>query len=265
MSEIIASGIIEARRLEAFAETFASKPPGAKTPLIHEIKLHFDRDGFHVTAVDPANITMVGPTTFHARGFDHYEAPGQAVVGVDLRTLLERISRADSDQLIEFQIDMETRNMDLSYGPADLSMSLIDHESVRVEPDVPDLDLPNTFTVTGETLSESISFADMVSEQLTIEGRPDERELVIDAEGDTDDVTVTYDDEDEELLDARIGEDAETIISLAYMKHVAKPIPDDSEVTVSFGDEFPVILEWEAFDGAFEVRQTVAPRIDTTQ
>lgn len=262
MSETsVAHGIISKDRLEQFAETFASKSPSMDNPLVEEAKIHMDSDGFHITAVDAANVCMVGPVDFAPRGFEHYESSGRATVGINLVSLIDRLDPAPKDALVEFTLDMETRKLRLSYDDADLTLRLIDPDTVRSEPDPADLDLPNTVTLTGERLNYATEITDMVSDHLFVEGRPDDREIVFRGQGDVDDATVSYSDEG--VIDAKVNEAVESVYSLDYMKALVKPIPDDAEVTLRFGNEFPLKVSWESFDGALEVRETLAPRIQS--
>lgn len=263
MSDVVVSGIIEKKRLVSFVETFHTGSIGNNnTPLVQEAKLHFDGDGITARAVDSANVCMVGPVSLAPRGFEAYESPGRVTIGVSLSALLDKLGPAESDQLVEFEVDMETRHLVLRYGTTEISQALIDPESIREEPDVSDLDLPNTLVVEGSAFSHAVTVADMVSGHVTIEGRPDEREVRFYAEGDTDDVNDTLGDEDT-LDGTKIAEAAESLFSLDYLDCLANPIPDDAEVTIQFGQEFPTILTWEAFDGEMEARQQLAPRIAT--
>lgn len=260
MSEIVASGIIEKQRLVAFLETFASKPTGMKQPLVGEAKIHLDGDGMHATAVDAAKHTMVGPVTLTPEAFESYDASGQAVMGVTLTKILDRLSPADAGALVEFELDMETRHLRLSYGAANVSVALIDPETIRSEPDVSELDLPNEVVITGDQLDHAADVTDMVSDHLSIAGDPDADSVSFTASGDVDDSEVIYENGD--CVDTDLSEGVYSLFSLAYFKAVAKPIPDDAEVRLQFGDEFPLRVEWSAFDGSLDAVQTIAPRLE---
>lgn len=261
MSDIIVEGIVEKHRLVSFCETFAANVPGNKAPLVQEAKIHFGDEGMYATAVDAANVAMVGPATLAPRGFEHFDTRGQATMGINLTALVDRLDPAGKSDLVEFEIDMETRHMNLSYGSANVSIALIDPETVRSEPDIPDVDLPNEVVLEGSALAHAIDVTAMVSDHVYVEGYPDDRKVVFRGQGDTDDATVAY--SDEEVIDADVSDACESVFSIGYMQGVSNPVPDDAEVTLQFGDELPVLLRWEAFDGAFDVRQTVAPRIQT--
>lgn len=260
MSEIVASAIIEKRRLEQFAETFASNPSGMEGELVKEAKIHWNDEGIESRAVDASNVAMVGPANLAPRGFEAYESPGSVTIGVNLIALLERLGPAGASQLIELEVDMETRHLRISYGSAEMSVALIDPDAIRQEPDTNDLPLENTVVITGDQFRHAIDICGMVSDNMTIEGYPDDRQVVFRGEGDTDDNTVSYGDE-ETHDGTQVSDEVVSRFSTDYLKALAKPIPGDELVTIEFGDTFPMELSWKTFDGAFTVEQQLAPRV----
>lgn len=251
--EIIASGIIEAGTLTQYIEAF--------TPLVSEAKVHFNDDGFEVRVVDSANVCTINPGTLDKTAFESFDSPGSATIGVPLEKLLDRLDMAGGDDLVYLAVDMETRRLRVKYGRANQTLALIDPQRIRKEPSKPELDLPNWFTIDGGTLSEAVKFADMVSDHVDLIGEPDNERVVIFAEGDVDDMEYVLEGDD--IIAGHIDADAMSIFSLDYIKEIAKPIPDDSEVTIQFGDEFPLKLAWSACDDAVSVDVALAPRIQS--
>lgn len=252
MSEVVA-GIVEADTLQSYLDTLLS--------LVDECKIHFGDHGLRVSAVEPANVAMYQDVTLAPRAFEHFETPGQAVVGVPLTRLDERLGRADGGDLVEFALDMQTRKLSLEYRNIEQSVALIDPDSIRSEPDNPDLDLPNTLTIEGRRFEDAVAVAEMTSDHLAIQGRPDDRQVCVVAENDVDDSVVTFDDETS--IDADVTRECESLFSTEYLDSIAGPMPADAEVTITFGDEFPVVIEYETLEGALSVEAMVAPRISS--
>lgn len=254
----VVAGIIEAGTLQQFVDTVGS--------LVSEARVHFNRDGLSVTCVDPANVAMYGPVELAARAFEHYEAPGQAVLGVNFDTLDERLGPANSGDLVEFVLDMETRTLRLEYRNITQRVALINPDTVRQEPDSPDLDLPNSVTITGQQFDEAVSVAEMYAGSnrdghLDIVAEPDEREVRFTVEGDTDDATITV--SDDEAIAADVSEQTVSMFGVPYLDDFASPMPSEVEVTLTFGEEFPLTVEYEACEGALSVFASLAPRIKT--
>jgi proliferating cell nuclear antigen len=246
-------GIIAAGTLQQFVDTL--------TPLVDEARVHINDDGLVVRAVDPANVCMYAPLTLAPRAFEAFEAPGAATVGVNLQTLDERLGRANSDDLVAVSVDMATRMLELSYRSIDLEVALIDPDAIRSDPDTPDdLALPNTVVIEGQQFDDAVAVAEMVSDHIRIAGRPDDRAVEFSGSGDTDSGRMTLSDED--VLDADVPERASSLFSTEYFEELADPMPDDADVTVRFGDEFPVRLSWAACEGALTAEAMCAPRIE---
>lgn len=252
MSEHVVEGIIGASYLQQLVDTH--------TPLVNECKMHFHEGGISVRVVDPANVAMA-LTDLGTEAFESYDCPGSAVVGVNLNALDDRLGLANSGDLIHFSLDMETRRLKLRVRNINQHAALIDPDALRSEPDLPDLNLPNWHTITGGDLAEAVAAADMVSDHISIRGDPDEGLVSYEAEGDTDESYVEYGDE--EVIASNVPEEAASLYSLDYLDEIATPIPDDSEVEIKFGDDHPMILEYECSEGAQSTTNFLAPRVQS--
>lgn len=251
--ESVVHAIASVDTLETYFETLKH--------LVDECKLHMSDEGFHVSAVDPANVAMMDYCDLAPRAFEAYDAPGAVTVGVNIGRLLDVLDPAGSDTLVDWNMNMETRKLEIQYGSTSHSLALIDPDQIRSEPNQPDLDLPNEVVIEGSDFKHALTVTDLVSDHVFIRGNIDKRQVEFFAQGDTDDTTVEYGDED--VIDAFIDADDEAIFSHEYLECFAKPIPNDAEVTLRFADENPVRLSWGAIEGAMDVRQMCAPRIQS--
>jgi proliferating cell nuclear antigen len=226
--------------------------------LVDECKIHLEADGLEIRAVDPANVGMVDLSLSEA-AFESYEADG-GLIGVNLVRLQDIAGMADSDQLVHLELDEETRKLHISIDGLEYTLALIDPESIREEPDLPDLDLPADIVIEGRDIDRAVTAADMVSDHIEL-GVDDADELFyVKAEGDTDDVHLELDTED---LIALTPGPASSLFSLDYLKDMNKAIPADAEVTMELGEEFPVKLHFEIAEGEGTVTYMLAPRIQS--
>jgi proliferating cell nuclear antigen len=226
--------------------------------LVDECKINLNEDGLAIRAVDPANVGMVD-LTLEVEAFESYETDG-GVIGVNLARLEDFVGMADSDQLVQLELDEETRKLHVRIDGLEGTLALIDPESIRKEPDIPDLDLPATIVVEGRDIDRAVKAADMVSDHIALGVDADEELFYVDAEGDTDDVHLELTRED--LIDLVAGE-ARSLFSLDYLKDMNKAIPKDAEVEVELGEEFPVKLHFDIAEGQGEVTYMLAPRIQS--
>lgn len=251
MSEIVAEGIIEADAFRTYLDALES--------LAVEARVHFNEDGLTCNVVDPANVAMYYPATLDKRAFESYDAPGSVTAGVALQRLTDKLNPADSDQLVNLEIDMETRMLTVDFGRAHQETRLIDPESIRKEPNPDEIDLPNSVTVSGEDIDEAVKIVDLVSDHVYLSGDPDDAPLTVSGQGDTDSSEVTFKPAD--CIDFATVGAVESVFSLDYLKEIVRPIPKDAEVTLEYGDEWPLRLTWAGVDGQLDVKAMLAPRI----
>ena len=226
--------------------------------LVDECKIHLDDDGLAIRAVDPANVGMVD-LSLDATAFESYEADG-GLIGVNLTRLEDIAKMADSGQLVQLELDEATRKLHIQLDGLEYTLALIDPESIRKEPDLPDLDLPATIVLEGADIDRAVKAADMVSDHIALGVDEDAELFYVDAEGDTDDVHFELARDD--LIDLRSGA-AHSLFSLDYLKDMNRAIPKNGEVTVELGEEFPVKIHFEIAEGQGSVTYMLAPRIQS--
>lgn len=228
-----------------------------------EAILRIGADGLEVSLVDPANVAM-HHVELSSSAFD-IAPKGSFPIGVNLNRLQDVIGKASNDQSIALGYKAETRKLNISYSNVSVDLACIDPDSIRQEPDVNELDLPNQFVVESEDFEDAVEMADMMSDHVVIECDPD-GEVAIIAEGDTDDVTVTL-DHDDLLPGSSITEEAVSMFSVAYLygkgKKKANILGDipDTELEVHVGDEFPMMMYFDFAGGDGSVETLFAPRI----
>jgi proliferating cell nuclear antigen len=226
--------------------------------LVDECKIHLNEEGLAIRAVDPANVGMVD-MELDAAAFESYEADG-GLIGVNLTRLEDIAGMADAGQLIQLELDEETRKLHIKIDGLEYTLALIDPDSIRQEPDLPDLDLPARVVIEGADIDRAVRAADMVSDHIAL-GVDEGAELFyVDAEGDTDDVHLELGPDD--LIDLEAG-DAHSLFSLDYLKDMNKAIPKNGEVAVDLGEEFPVKMHFEIAEGLGQVTFMLAPRIQS--
>tara|TARA_B110000263_G_C15289616_1_gene502573 strand:+ start:1243 stop:1986 length:744 start_codon:yes stop_codon:yes gene_type:complete len=226
--------------------------------LVDECKIRLDPDSFRIRAVDPANVGMVD-LELSVSSFSSYESDGETI-GVNLTRLSDIISIARSDEQIEFEYDEETSKLNIRAGGLKYTLALIDPESIRKEPTLPDLDLPAKVVLDGRSLAQGIKAADMVSDHIELGVDPEKETFYIRAKGDTDNVQLELGRD--ELTEIQVA-NAHSLFSLDYFKDMGKAIPKTTQVTLWLGEEYPIQISFPIADGAGEVTYLLAPRIQS--
>jgi len=226
--------------------------------LVNECKIRIPRDSLEIRAVDPANVGMID-MSLSVDAFDSYQADG-GVLGVNLERLLNVVGMAEDDDVVHLQLDGETRKLHIDIDGLSYTLALIDPESIREEPDIPDLDLPCMAAIKGRDISRAVTAADMVSDHVRLHSDGDA--FYVSAEGDTDDVKQTL-SADELMSVSEALADADSLFSLDYLQDMAQPMTAETEVRIELGQEFPVKLHYDIADGAGQVTNMLAPRIQS--
>lgn len=238
-------------------DTFADALDPVAT-LVDECKIRLTEDGLSIRAVDPANVGMAD-VDLPARAFETYEADG-GVIGVNLDRLQDVLSMGSAGDLAHLSLDEETRKLHIEIDELSYTLALIDPDSVRQEPDIPDLELPADVAFEGSELARAVSAADLVGDHVSLAADPDDETFAISAEGDTDDVEVTLGAD--ELATADVPERAESLFSLDYLEDMTRPIGSDVIVLFRLGTEMPVKFRYT--NGEASVQHLLAPRIQSS-
>jgi proliferating cell nuclear antigen len=226
-----------------------------------ECVLEFGRDGLASRMVDPANV-MLADVSLDAGAFESV-GEGKMRAGVDIDRLLDHLGFGESGDLARLTFDTETGKIDLTVGGHySASVAMIDPDSIRNKPDIPDLEdgqLPNEITLPGRSFSTGVDAADLVSDHAAIEG-DEESGVAMTADGDIEENRYAFDGDG---VEAHVPSEERTLLSTEYLQDITAELPGDADVTIRFGTEFPVFIEWDFADGEGEVFQMIAPRISS--
>ncbi|QLH84976.1 DNA polymerase sliding clamp [Halosimplex pelagicum] len=231
--------------------------------LVDECKVRLGDDRVGIRAVDPANVGMVD-VELEAEAFESYHTtPG--LLGLNLERFADVVSLADKGDLVHLNFDPQTRKLHINVGGIEYTLALIDPDSIRQEPDIPDLDLAVEVSVQSGVVDQAVTAADMVSDHIALGTQQDGRinQLVIEAEGDTDDVELVKGEDEEEIIDGTFNGAAHSLFSLDYLKDMNKALPKDGVVTLELGQEFPVKVHFDDEDEQMHTTYMLAPRIQS--
>jgi proliferating cell nuclear antigen len=224
--------------------------------LVDECKIHLNEDGLAIRAVDPANVGMVD-LTLEKEAFESYTGNG-GIIGVNLSRLEDIAAMADNNDTIFLDLDQESHKLHTQTAGLEYTLALIDPESIRKEPEFPDLDLSAKIVAEGSDLDRGVKASDMVSDHIRLAVDAEEEAFIMSAEGDTDDVHLNVDNED--LIEINGGA-ANSVFSLDYLKQMNIAIDKNAAVTVELGEEFPVKIDYDFAAGMGHTTYMLAPRI----
>ena len=242
--------IIDAETIRTTVETVGA--------VVGECRLRLEAGGLHIAATDPATVASV-TLDLGADAFETYDASGGRL-GIDLDRLDEILSVADRDQLVEFALDADTRKLHIGIGSLDYTMALIDPDSIRSPPDPADLDFEYAAeaVVESDALARAVRAGGMVADHVAVGMNETDGTLSVEAEGDTDDVSLELDGDD--LIDSAPTE-ARSLFSLEYLDDIDRAIPRDTELHLRLGTEIPLAIGYEFADETGTTEYVLAPRM----
>lgn len=228
--------------------------------LFDECHVHVDEDGLRFSAVDPATVASVD-LGLERSAFEAFDATSHHV-GVNVSRLGDVVGMADRGQPVTLALDSETRKLEIRIGELEYTLALLDPETIRSPPDRSSIALEFAGRVVTEAgdFDRAVRAAEMVSDHLAFGIDDAEDAFYVEAEGDTDDVSLTVPAED--LVEFEPG-DAHSLFSVDYLAAIDRAIASDLDVELRLGVEQPLELRAEFADGAGTVEYLVSPRIST--
>jgi len=228
----------------------------ALTALVKEAKFNIMPAGISVKAVDPANVAMVC-VDISDDAFTSFDAT-EGVLGIDLVKLDSILGIAEKDDNIELELDENAHKLIIRMRGLSYNMLLLDPESIKKEPKVPELELPAQVVIKGEDLKRGVKAAEKVSDYMYLSVK--DSTFYMQAEGDTDSVVV--DVPSDELIDISPAE-AKSLFALEYISDIGKVAGKANEVTINLGTDYPMKMTLKIAEGHGEVTYMLAPRVES--
>lgn len=235
--------------------------------VVDEAKVHIDERGLSVTAVDPSNVFM-GEMALQADAFDTFDLTEEATIGVHLDGLQSAVRRARKNSGDELTLSIQDRRLTATVSRgydnhevvSQSTLDLIDPDSIRQEPDVPDLDRDVSLSLDAGAFTDALSYAaggpgkhvEFKAQAVNQHAKA----LYLSGETDTRSESIA-------ISDIETDGTAEAMYSDDYMKKILGGIGDvePGTITIVFGDEFPITVSAGSEDRPFKARYFLAPRV----
>ncbi|MBE8539760.1 DNA polymerase sliding clamp [Geoglobus acetivorans] len=227
----------------------------AMVALVSEARFHFQEEGLHSRAVDPANVAMV-IVDVSRDNLEAYSIDEEKTVGVDVNRIYDIAKGIKKNELVELKVEDEA-TLKVKFGSVVYSVALIDPSAIRKEPKIPNLDLPAKIVLDAGEFKKAIASADKISDHVVF--RSDSTGFYIEAEGDVD--RIVFHMSEAELIEFNKAE-ARSMFSVEYLKEFIKVAGTGDLLTVHLGTNYPVRLVFEVAGGKAKVEYILAPRIE---
>jgi proliferating cell nuclear antigen len=226
------------------------------TVLVEEAKFNFTEGHLEVRSVDPSHVAMIRMEV-DAAAFEAWESD-ECSVGFELTKIRDLIGLAGAEDLIEIQFDENDGRVNIQVGEINRVIRPLDRAAM-IEPRVPEVPLTSRAKLSGVKFSRALRAAKQVGDLVTLS--LNSQSFSVNVSGDTDSVNVTYEaGEMEELV---CDGPVRSQYSLGYLQPLARKLENivDS-VTINFGENYPLKLEFEFAGGSGRCVYFLAPRIE---
>lgn len=229
----------------------------AISALVPECRLHTEENGISTRAVDTANVAMIA-ITLKKEAFDSYKAT-TSEVGIDISKMKNIFNMAGKGDLISIELPDNAQKMAVSVHGYHYSITLLDTNTIRKDPNSPTINLPGKVVISGEDLNNAIKASAVISDKIAMGINAKDQTFFMIAEGDTDHIQRAF--TKDEVKSLTPGE-ARSLFSIDYLKDMGRVMNKAAEVEVYLGIDHPVRFSFDIAGGNGHVEYLLAPRIE---
>lgn len=226
----------------------------AATVLVEECVVFLNTDEVKIRGTDPGGVALVIIEISEA-AFQDVEIESGNVCW-DFSEMVDMIKMADTDT----SIDLEIQDHELVINFIDLhfTLTLIDPDTIKKDSEKPNINLDAEIVLESSALKRGVNAADLVADHVEFGIDDNDSAFYMEAKGDSNKVVLKRKKKDLVTLTA---EPVSSTYSVAYLKDICGAIPDDTEVTISLGEDFPAEISFAMSDSNADVTYFIAPRL----
>jgi len=229
----------------------------AISALVPECRLHTAEDGISTRAVDTANVAMIA-ITLKKEAFDSFKA-NASEIGVDISKMKNIFNMASKGDLISIELPDNAQKMAVSVHGYHYSITLLDTNTIRKDPNSPTINLPGKVVIAGDDLNNAIKAAAVISDKMALGINTKDQTFFMIADGDTDNIRREFSKDELKSITAM---EARSLFSLDYLKDMGRVMSKAAEVEICLGIDHPVKFSFDIAGGNGHVDYLLAPRIE---
>ena len=222
--------------------------------LVLEVKAKITKQGFEITAIDPANVALVSlkiPTKI----FSQFEVDKDYELGLNLEDFKQVLRRASASSSLVIEKRENMLNLKIQEkSKRDFSLALINVETE--EKKIPSLNFSTKVELDSGSFAESINDASIVADSCSFTAI--ENLFLIEAKGTLNSAKIEF-NSDEVKINAK--EKTKAKYSLDYLMKFAKASKLADKVIVNFSNDYPARFDFINKEG-IELSFILAPRVE---
>lgn len=226
------------------------------TPIVGEIKLVADEEGWKIKAVDPAHVAMVD-LSLSKEAFERYEIEPMEL-GLNVERMLEHLKGAKSEDMVKMKLDSDNRLV-VSMSNLTLKMPLVDASGFS-DPKVPNLQLPVGLKLNSGELQKGLKVSASISDYITFDCS--EEKLVMTSSEDLSSMTLDL-FKGQEYEEVNFEKPAKSSFSLDYFTQLMKGVGPNRDIVLNLGNSYPMKMDFQFAEDMGHARYLLAPRIES--
>ncbi|UYL65008.1 MAG: DNA polymerase sliding clamp [Methanophagales virus PBV300] len=228
--------------------------------LVTESRVFIDNEGWHIKAIDPANVAMVivdvPPEAFIKYELKLEEEEEKERKGMEIGISIDKTAEILRSVGRNEEVFLAVKDtMFMKFGNFTFSMNLYDPSTITEAKKVPEIEFTSEVIMNGEDFRRAIEAAKKVSEYVTLSVKNAAFTVRAEVEGMSMEMKLS----EEELTDFEEG-DARSTFSLTYLTSIARVFAN-TEVIIKLGNDVPVEVSGKIADGSVAVTYLLAPTI----
>lgn len=225
--------------------------------MVTECRMHVSSEGLTTRAVDTANVAMVS-LDLSSDAFSSFTA-SENEVGIDINKMKNIVALMDKNGILSLELPDGGHKIEMSFSGYKYSISLLDVNTVRKDPNPPTVSLPGKVVISGSDLYNSIKAAALVSDKIAFGINPEKGVFYMEADGDMDHIYYELAKDD---LVSFVPAEARSLFSLDYLKDLGRVMSKSDQVEIHIGVDHPAKFAFSIADGKGNVEYLLAPRIE---
>jgi len=226
--------------------------------LITEGSFKIDKEGIHLTAMDPASVAMVDFLILPSAFLD-YSAPETHDMTININNLVEILKRARANDQITLELTENKLRITMQ-GDFKMHFSIPLIDTPPGSQNVPDLDFKTRVELVGTAFKDGIKDASMVSDCVVLETKPES--FSVKSFGDTSETDMLLTKESASLVALETNSEAKAKYSIDYLDKMLKGSKIADRLIIRYATDYPLKMECTAVD-KLRLSFILAPRVDT--
>lgn len=219
--------------------------------LVLEVKAKISKNGFEITAIDPANVALAS-LKIPVKAFSQFDIDKDQELGLNLEDLKQALKRAPLNSTLILERDDNTLKLKLDER-RDFRLALINIDSE--EKTVPKLNFQSVVEMDGLTFTEIVTDASIVSDSCTFTAA--ENLFKVEAKGSLNSAKTELNSDEVKITSQH---ESKSKYSLDYLVKFAKATKLAPKMSISFANDYPARFDFKTENLEFSF--ILAPRVE---